>query len=120
VGPLKADIPVEMTSIRTNCPRCGEVEMGANGVLLSVEPGAEEGFYSFVCPVCEDLVEKPADKKIVSLLRSVGVDLADRKPVTSTAPGRPGGPPFSLDDVIDFHFLLGQDDWFDRLMASAE
>jgi hypothetical protein len=109
-----------MTSIRTNCPRCGEVEMGANVVLLTVEPGAEEGSYSFVCPVCQDLVEKPADKKIVSLLRSVGVDMADRSAAVSTDPGRPGGPPFTLDDVIDFHFLLGQDDWFERLMASAK
>jgi hypothetical protein len=120
VGHPTTDIPLEMTSIRTNCPRCGEVEMGANVVLLSVEPGAEEGFYSFVCPVCQDLVEKPADKKIVSLLRSVGVDLAERRQESPADPERPGGPPFTLDDVIDFHFLLGGDDWFERLMASAE
>jgi hypothetical protein len=94
--------------------------MGANVVLLSVEAGAEEGFYSFVCPSCEDLVEKPADKKIVSLLRSVGVDVADRAADTSTDPERPGGPAFTLDDVIDFHFLLARDDWVERLMASAE
>jgi hypothetical protein len=33
---------------------------------------------------------------------------------------RPEGPAITLDDVIDFHFLLGRDDWFEALMASAE
>jgi predicted RNA-binding Zn-ribbon protein involved in translation (DUF1610 family) len=43
-------------SIRTNCPRCGEVEMRADVILLTVEPQSGEGTYSFVCPSCEDLV----------------------------------------------------------------
>jgi predicted RNA-binding Zn-ribbon protein involved in translation (DUF1610 family) len=109
-----------MTSIRTNCPRCGEVEMRADVILLTVEPQSGEGTYSFVCPSCEDLVEKPADRKIVSLLKSVGVDVAERQPSIEEAETRPEGPAFTLDDVIDFHFLLGRDDWFEALMASAE
>jgi predicted RNA-binding Zn-ribbon protein involved in translation (DUF1610 family) len=108
-----------MTSIRTTCPRCGEVEMRAEVVLLSVDPGSGEGSYSFVCPVCEDLVEKPADQKIVNLLRSIGVDVAERPQVDPVDP-RPEGPPLTLDDVIDFHFLLDREDWFGRLVASAE
>lgn len=93
--------------------------MQADMVLLSVEPQSGEGSYSFVCPVCEDLVEKPADRKIVTLLKSVGVDVKE----AGTAPQvgtRPAGPSFTLDDVIDFHFLLSTDDWFGRLMALAE
>jgi predicted RNA-binding Zn-ribbon protein involved in translation (DUF1610 family) len=111
-----------MTSIRTNCPRCGEVEMRADVILLTVEPRSGEGSYSFVCPSCEDLVEKPADRKIVGLLKSVGVDVAERSGRVQEAPVeiRPDGPPFTVDDVIDFHFLLGRDEWLEALMASAE
>jgi predicted RNA-binding Zn-ribbon protein involved in translation (DUF1610 family) len=109
-----------MTSIRTNCPRCGEVEMRADVILLTVEPHSGEGTYSFVCPSCEDLVEKPADRKIVSLLKSVGVDVAEHENPVLEVEARPEGPAITLDDVIDFHFLLGRDDWFEALMASAE
>jgi predicted RNA-binding Zn-ribbon protein involved in translation (DUF1610 family) len=109
-----------MTSIRTNCPRCGEVEMRADVILLTVEPSSGEGTYSFVCPSCEDLVEKPADQKIVSLLKSVGVDVAEGAAPAPELESRPAGPPFTLDDVIDFHFLLSKDDWLAELMASAE
>jgi predicted RNA-binding Zn-ribbon protein involved in translation (DUF1610 family) len=109
-----------MTSIRTNCPQCGEVEMRADVILLTVEPQSGEGTYSFVCPSCEDLVEKPADRKIVSLLKSVGVDVAERAVQVEQVEARPDGPPFTFDDVIDFHFLLGREDWLEALMASAE
>jgi predicted RNA-binding Zn-ribbon protein involved in translation (DUF1610 family) len=107
-----------MTSIRTNCPRCGEVEMDASLVLLTLRGASGEGTYSFVCPVCEEVIEKPADKKIVTLLQSAGVETAEGPQEIDEA--RPEGPAFTLDDVIDFHFLLRGDDWFARLMASAE
>jgi hypothetical protein len=120
VKPEGADTLTEMTSIRTNCPQCGEVEMRADVILLTVEPQSGEGTYSFVCPSCEGLVEKPADRKIVSLLKSVGVDVAERGSPTEHVEARPEGPPITIDDVIDFHFLLSTDDWVESLMASAE
>jgi hypothetical protein len=108
-----------MTSIRTNCPRCGEVEMRADVISLALEQDSGEGVYSFVCPVCEDVVEKPADRKIVTLLRSVGVEITEREAAEVEPESRPEGPPITIDDVIDFHFLLSQDDWYERLTASA-
>jgi hypothetical protein len=94
--------------------------MRADVILLTVEPNSGEGTYSFVCPSCEDLVEKPADRKIVSLLKSVGVDVAQRPVPTEELEPRPDGPPFTVDDVIDFHFLLGRDESLEALMASVE
>lgn len=108
-----------MTSIRTNCPRCGEVEMRADVISLAVEQDSEEGVYSFVCPVCEDVVEKPADRKIVSLLRSVGVEITEREAALAEIDERPDGPPITIDDIIDFHFLMSQEDWFEQLTAST-
>jgi hypothetical protein len=109
-----------MTSIRTNCPQCGEVEMEARVVFLTVRSETGEGTYSFVCPVCETLVEKPADRKIVVLLRSAGVELSEAPSPEVLTMERVGDPPLTLDDLIDFHFLLERPDWFARLMASAE
>jgi hypothetical protein len=136
----------EMTSIRTNCPRCGEVEMEASLVLLTVQAGSGEGSYSFVCPVCEDLVQKAADRKIVELLRTAGVEtaVASTEPARADATGLSGldaatasadlaaaqaahpsrraaePPPLTLDDLIDFHFALQRDGWMGELLAGAE
>lgn len=97
--------------------------MEASVVLLTVDEASGEGSYSFVCPDCLEVVEKPADQKIVTLLLSAGVEVhrttASIEPLTE--PRRvPGGPPLTTDDLIDFHFLLSQDDWFTRLVAAAE
>src|SRR5207237_10267196 len=70
-----ADSSPEMTTIRTTCPRCGEVDMGPEAILLSVRQNGREGSYRFTCPNCADDVEKRADRKIVALLVSAGVDI---------------------------------------------
>jgi predicted RNA-binding Zn-ribbon protein involved in translation (DUF1610 family) len=120
-----------MTTIRTTCPRCGEVDMGPEAILLSVLQGGREGTYRFTCPTCMDAVEKRADRKIVALLVSAGVDVmsgetaeermdplwGDDEAETSPAP-RSSGPDFTADDVIDFHFMLEDDDYIRRFFAS--
>ena len=94
--------------------------MDATLVMLTLHGSSGEGTYSFVCPSCEEVIEKPADRKIVTLLRSAGVETTHGNALRPADEARPDGPAFSLDDVIDFHFLLGRDDWFDRLMSAAE
>ena len=74
-----------MTTIRTTCPRCGEVDMGPDAISLSVRSNGREGSYRFTCPSCEDDVEKRADRKIVALLVSAGVDI-DRGEAGSRPP----------------------------------
>src|SRR5438094_9501290 len=84
---LGADSSGEMTTIRTTCPRCGEVDMGPEAILLSVRENGREGSYQFRCPSCADRVEKRADRKIVALLVSAGVDIErnDGGPVETAA-----------------------------------
>ncbi|HXF57747.1 MAG TPA: hypothetical protein VNO34_09330 [Actinomycetota bacterium] len=114
--------------IRTTCPGCGEVDLRPDAVSLSVESPGRDGVYRFTCPRCGELVEKPADRKIVALLLSAGVEFEGaRHPQGRGRPGsggsggpgeprrpwpeaRPGGPPFTADDVIDFHLLLWDDE----------
>jgi predicted RNA-binding Zn-ribbon protein involved in translation (DUF1610 family) len=117
---------VEMTTIRTTCPRCGEVDMGPEAISLSVRSNGREGSYRFTCPSCEDAVEKRADRKIVALLVSAGVDvdapteapphpeLFDEQDVPVTL-----GPAFTVDDVIEFHYLLEDDGYIQEFLASS-
>lgn len=103
--------------------------MGPEAILLSVAQGLSAGSYRFVCPTCLERVEKPADRKIVALLVSAGVDVSDRpgahadidrfretEPSLFDAQEEPppdephgSGPPFTIDDVIRFHFMLRDD-----------
>jgi hypothetical protein len=117
----------EMTTIRTTCPRCGEVDMGPEAISLSVRSNGREGSYRFTCPSCADGVEKRADRKIVALLVSAGVDL-DRPDADDAPTGelfddvfgpRPTGPPFSSDDVIEFHYLLQDDAYIREFLTSS-
>lgn len=93
--------------------------MSATAVSLAVREETGEGNYRFVCPQCEQVVVKPADRKIVTLLLSAGVDVEQAQPDPDHLEARPDGPPLTLDDLIDLHFLLGSDDWVDRLLATA-
>jgi hypothetical protein len=117
-----------MTVIRTNCPRCGEVDLGPKQVTLAIASGGQGSTYAFTCPGCDEIVEKPADRKTVAILVSAGVDPGtsgteesgwltpdrdDIEPVGWLA----GAPPFTLDDVIDFHFLLLDDIWLEECLT---
>jgi hypothetical protein len=104
--------------------------MGPDSILLQVARGGREGTYRFTCPTCMDAVEKRADRKIVALLVSAGVDVAGRATLVGTeelfeepepvAPPRdpgPSGPAFTIDDVIDFHFRLQDDGYIQEFLA---
>jgi hypothetical protein len=116
--------------------------MGAAAVLLTVPQGSPEGTYSFVCPSCRETIEKHADRKVVMLLLSAGVEVQEVEQLTFQAeseidsrrshPAGKGGdgdtavkerseaPPFTVDDLIDFHFMLRDDSWFRQLIAASE
>ena len=103
--------------------------MGPESILLSVRQNGREGRYRFTCPSCEDDVEKRADRKIVALLVSAGVDIAqsDRDPARAAMlfddedeRPLPSGPAFSIDDVIEFHFLLQDDRYVQDFFASSD
>jgi hypothetical protein len=104
--------------------------MGPESILLSVRQNGREGSYRVTCPSCEDDVEKRADRKIVALLVSAGVDieqgegapnpeLFDDEDIDDPRGQMPDGPPFSIDDVIEFHYLLEDDRQIQEFLASS-
>ncbi len=105
--------------------------MGPESILLSVRQNGREGSYRFTCPSCTDDVEKRADRKIVALLVSAGVDidrggtgeridpesLFDGEGVEDPRGSLPEGPAFDIDDVIEFHFMLADDHYIQEFFA---
>lgn len=105
-----------MTTIKTNCPACGEVDLTPADIELHTAAGSEPGsFYAFGCPECRLFVRKHADQRVVRLLVSAGVSR-----VVPPATGRPDGPPLTYDDLLDLHDLLATDGWFDDLLDLAD
>jgi hypothetical protein len=104
--------------------------MGPEAILLSVRQNGREGSYRFTCPNCADDVEKRADRKIVALLVSAGVDIDPGEELVSSQPELlyddeldprgilPDGPAFSIDDVIEFHYLLEDDRRIQEFLAA--
>jgi len=112
-----------VTTIRTNCPQCGEVDMGPEAILLCMKDRVGEGSYRFSCPECRGMVEKPADHKIVALLLSAGVGFVDdaqaELELEAAEPDPDDWPPFTVDDVLAFRALLNDDDALNRVVPRA-
>jgi predicted RNA-binding Zn-ribbon protein involved in translation (DUF1610 family) len=98
-----------MTTIRTTCPSCGDVELTIDDVGLEMAVGAEEGSYRFECPFCGTTQRRPASRRVVSVLLATGVTyeiVATPSPITE-------------DEIDEFAAALNGEDWF-REVASFD
>ena len=102
------------TNIRANCPNCGEVDLVAEDIHLELSDGAgESGTYWFECGNCSEVVSKPADLRIVELLKSGGVR------AIALEKGNPEDPAFTYDDILDFHLELADEASLRVLLAPS-
>ena len=113
-----------MQVIRAMCPTCGAVDLAPVQVHLDlIRAGHDivgpDSSYSFVCPVCVVRVRKRADERIAGLLVAAGVSRTVGAEPGTHPEQPPGGPPLTLDDLLDLHLLLGERDWFDRRLVPA-
>jgi len=96
-----------MTSIRTTCQRCGDVELTPADLALQLSPSTGEGTYLFDCPFCGDTQRRPAGHRVVSILLATGVSydvFDDVSPITE-------------DEIASFRSMIDRDDWFSELKA---
>lgn len=103
-----------MTTIRANCPSCGDVQLTAGDLTVRVCADTERGSYCFRCPECDRAVAKDASQRIVDLLVSSGVRMQVWRLPAEMHEARAGAA-LTPDDLLDFHLHLQEDDWFDRL-----
>lgn len=101
--------------LRTKCPNCGDVEMAPCHVSMRLAASGDRGHYAFTCPACRNHVSKPVTPAIASVLLSAGVRpdrLGEPDGSSSDPPDETPlqhAPPFTLDDLIAFHFALEDD-----------
>ena len=90
-----------MTTIRTSCPVCGDVELAPTDLALHLTPSSGTGTYVFACPHCEQTQSRPANHRVVSILLATGVAyevIDDCGPITET-------------EIRDFVSSLDGDEW---------
>jgi predicted RNA-binding Zn-ribbon protein involved in translation (DUF1610 family) len=108
-----------MAIIRASCPDCGDVELTSRDVTVRVNSATNEGSYAFQCPECQLAVSKNAESRIIDLLVSSGVEL-----FVWTAPAElleaHTGPVITYDDLLQFHYLIQEDNWMERLVATDQ
>jgi predicted RNA-binding Zn-ribbon protein involved in translation (DUF1610 family) len=110
-----------MTTIKATCPSCGEVGLTPDDIELRVDDsGLDESFYAFDCPACYENVRKPADERVVQLLLSGGVEKQAMPPAPQKPEPRFPWPALTHDDLLDFHYLLEESDWFALLLALCD
>lgn len=87
------------TVVKVSCPTCGVQQLPPARVRLVLEGPS---YFYFVCPVCALKIRKPADDKVVALLRSVEcvIDtVAGEVPAEALEPR--SGPRLNYDDLLD-------------------
>jgi rRNA maturation protein Nop10 len=106
-----------VTTIRANCPGCGDVQLDADDLTVRMCADTQQGSYTFQCPACGGAVAKAASARIVELLVGSGVRMdVWRLPAELGEPRH--GPPLTPDDLLDFHELLDGDRWEADLAAA--
>ena len=107
-----------MTTIRANCPHCGDVQLRVTDLTIRIATGIEHGSYTFSCPSCSRAVAKDASKRIIDLLMSTGVDVQVYKAPAELSETKIG-PVINADDILDFHLLLQDETWFEQLLLDT-
>ena len=108
-----------MARVRTTCPDCGDVEIDTGDVKVRVCVNDNRGSYAFRCPACHRATVRPADQRIVHVLVESGVPLSMWRLPAELTEARTG-PPLSHDELLTFHQLLQDDNWFSRVAAMVE
>jgi hypothetical protein len=102
-------IGVAMTTIRTTCQGCGDVELTTADIALELTGAGDAGSYRFSCPNCMAVQVRPATRRVVSILLATGVNYE----ITL------GAAPITEAEIVGFIEMLDDDEWFERLTANS-
>lgn len=106
-----------VATIKASCPTCGDVELTTRDVQVLLCATTNEGSYAFRCPACRLAVSKPAEARIVDVLVASGVRLSVWQ-LPAELDEVHSGAPITYDDLLEFHFEIKGDDWFERLTGT--
>jgi len=93
-----------VTTIKTTCLACGDVELAADDLVLELSPMEATGHYNFECPFCESTQHRPANERVVAILLAIGVTYFVSEELVSE------------DEITEFVESL--DDWLQDITAA--
>jgi len=117
MGKSKGTKEAWVATIKASCPTCGDVELTTRDVQVRLCSTTNEGSYAFRCPACRMAVSKPAEPRVVDVLVASGVRLSVWQ-LPAELDEVHSGAPITYDDLLQFHFELKGDDWFERLTGT--
>lgn len=117
MGVRRTEKEAWVATIKASCPTCGDVELTTRDVQVLLCATTNEGSYAFRCPACRLAVSKPAEPRIVDVLVASGVRLSVWQ-MPAELDEVHSGAPISYDDLLEFHFEIKGDDWFERLTGT--
>jgi endogenous inhibitor of DNA gyrase (YacG/DUF329 family) len=118
-GSRQKDAEAVVTTIRANCPACGDIQLTATELTVRVCSDDDRGSYWFSCPECERPVTKDASPRIIELLVSSGVRKQVWRLPAEVREPHYSGSALTPDDLLDFHLLLERDGWMAELEESV-
>lgn len=95
-----------MSSIRAECPECGDVKITAADLVLRVCADNGRCSYAYRCPECRVCVARECSRRMADVLLGCGVRLDRWRLPAELFEPHPTGPVFVADDLLDFHELL--------------
>ena len=108
-----------MTNIRVTCQYCGAPALvRPTQIVLLADSDETSGAYLFLCPICQRLTVRSPQPGEVQLLIDAGVPVGGAEGQSSSvqpSTRADAAPPFTPDDLLDFHLLLADDDCLSRL-----
>ncbi|HEY0398373.1 MAG TPA: hypothetical protein VGF00_08295 [Acidimicrobiia bacterium] len=105
-----------MTAVEATCAECGVVWLSPGDIVVRVCVDLQSSAsYTYHCPECGLLAAKPANDHMVDFLTSIGASLEAWHLPDELREPRPDGARINHDDLLDFHLLLQDKDWFERL-----
>lgn len=103
-----------MAIVKATCPDCGDVEVTIAEVQVQVCASTSWATYSFQCPICQLMVNKDANERVIGALTRAGVRV-----MMWTLPAELDepkiGPAITHDDLLSFHLALQDDRWQDEV-----
>jgi len=103
-----------VATVRATCPACGDVDLRTAGVQVQVCTSTGVAAYSFQCPVCQVMVNRAANDRVIDALSGVGVRIVHWELPAELAEPKIG-PPITHDDLLTFHLALWDGTWQEEL-----
>jgi hypothetical protein len=117
---LGTQATVTRIRVRVECTDCGVVRVGFSDVTLRHCLDDELWSYCFRCPSCGLANACHSPSGAVATLVAVGATVQYWHLPTELFETHADGPPFTLDDVLDFHLLLDRLDGLTPISSRTE